>query len=82
MPSFGDQIFFKSKYGFRKGSNSQHRFVAMLIKERRSNNKEFGSLTKHKTFGALRTDLPKGFSCLSHKLLIANLMPMISVILL
>lgn len=73
MPLCCNQIFSKYKYGFWKGFSRQLCFIAVLEKQRRNNNEAFGPLIKHNTFGALGTDLPKAFYCLSHKLLIAKL---------
>ena len=61
-------IEFLSKYqcGFRKGYTTQHCLLAML-------EKWTSVVDKGKSFGALLTDLPKTFDCLSHELLFAKL---------
>ena len=67
MSEFFESSFF-SKYqcGFRKGLSAQHCLVSMLKKWKSATDSK-------KSFGALLTDLPKVFHCLSHYLLIAKL---------
>ena len=59
---------FLSKYqcGFRKGYSTQYCLLTMLEKWKSAGN-------KGTSFGALLTDLPKAFDCLSHELLFAKL---------
>ena len=61
-------IEFLSKFqcGFRKGCSTQHCLLAML-------KKWTSAVGKGKSFGALLTDLPETFDCLSHELLLAKL---------
>ena len=66
MSSFFDDIFSKYQYGFRKGFSTQQCLLALLEKWMRS-------IDRGKVFGALLTDLSKGFDCLNHDLLIAKL---------
>ena len=56
----------KFQCGFRKGYYAQHCFLMMLESWKEATNND-------KAFGALLTDLPKAFDCLSHDLLIAKL---------
>ena len=58
---------FLSKYqcGFRKNYSTQYFLLAMLEKWE-------SAVDKGKSFGALFTDLPKTFGCLSHELLLAK----------
>ena len=67
MSEFFESSFF-SKYqcGFRKGFSAQHCSVLMFEKWKCATDNK-------KSFGALLTDLPKAFDCLSHELLIAKL---------
>ena len=62
------KILFFSKYqcGFRKGFSPHHCLVSMLEKWKSATDNK-------KSFGAVLTDLPKVFDCLSHDLLIAKL---------
>ena len=59
---------FSSKYqcGFKKGFSAQHCLVSMLEKWKPATDNK-------KSFGALLTDLPKAFNCLSHDPLITKL---------
>ena len=59
---------FSSKYqcGSRKGFSAQHCLVAMLEKSK-------STAENKKLFGALLTNLPKTFGCLSQDLLVAKL---------
>ena len=68
-----DQISFfsldiPSKYqcGFRKGSSSQHCFIAIIKKWKKSDRNKG-------TLGASLKDLSKAFDCIPHELLIAIL---------
>ena len=63
---FFDEIFSKYQYGFRKGFSTQQCLLALLEKWK-------GSIDRGKVFGALLTDLSKGFDYLNHDLLIAKL---------
>ena len=57
-----------SKYqcGFRRGYNAQHCLITLIEKWKRS-------FDNGGAFGALLTDLSKGFDCLPHELLVAKL---------
>ena len=52
--------------GFRKGYNTQHALLFMLVTWKKA-------LDKNKNAAALLTDLSKAFDCLNHELLIAKL---------
>ena len=56
--------FFETRYqcGFRKGFSTKQGLLLMLKKWKRS-------IDKEKNFGALLTNLSKGFDCLDHELL-------------
>ena len=66
MSQFFENIFSKYQCGFLKGFSTQQCLLAMLQKWKKSVNNS-------KMFGALLTDLSKGFDCLDHELLIAKL---------
>ena len=66
MSEFFEPILSKYQCGFRKGFSAQHCLLAMLEKWK-------SAVDNKKTFGALLTNLPKAFDCLSHDLLIAKL---------
>ena len=66
LSQFFKNIFSRFQCGFRKGYNTQHCLLMMLDTWKEA-------VDKNKTFGALMTDLPKAFDCLSHDLLIAKL---------
>ena len=63
---FESSFFSKYQCGFRKGFSAQHRLVSMLKKDKSGTGNK-------KSFGALLTDLPNAFNCLSHGVLIAKL---------
>ena len=66
MSQFFENIFSIYQCGFRKGFSNQHCFLTTLQEWERS-------IDNSIMFGALLTDLSKGFDCLDHKLLIAKL---------
>ena len=66
MSRFFDDIFSKYQYDFRKWFSTKQCVSALLEKWKRS-------LDRSKVFGALLTDISKGFDCLDHDLLIAKL---------
>ena len=61
-----DQFCPKYKCGFRKGYSTQYCLLAMVENWK-------SAIDKGKLFGALSTDLPEAFDCLSHELLLAKL---------
>ena len=63
---FIDPLLSKYQCGFRKGFSAQHCLLAMLEKWK-------NAVDKGKVFGALLTELSKGFDCLPHELIIAKL---------
>ena len=63
---FIDPLLSKFQCGFRKGYGAQDCLLAMLENWK-------NEVDKGKVFGALLTDLPKAFDCLSHELIIAKL---------
>ena len=66
MSQFFENIFSKYQCGFRKCFSTQQCLLAMLEKWKRC-------VDDLKMFGALLTDLSKGFDCLDHELFIAKL---------
>ena len=66
MQTYFDNILSKYQCGFSKGFNGQHCIVSMIEKWKES-------VDNGRVFGALMRDLLKGFDCLHHKLLIAEL---------
>ena len=66
MSQFFENIFSKYQCGFRKCFSTQQCLLAMLEKWKRC-------VDDIKMFGALLTDLSKGFDCLDHELFIAKL---------
>ena len=62
-------MYFSSRHqcGFRKGYSTLQCLLAMLEKWRSAVD------NKKETFGALLTELPKAFDCLSHELLLVKL---------
>ena len=66
IAQFFDKILSKHKCSFRKGHSAQHSLIVLLEKWKES-------VDKGHVFGALLTDISKGFDCLPHNLLIAKL---------
>ena len=66
LSNFMDQFLSKYQCGFHKGYSTQYCLLAILEKCK-------SAVDKGKSFGALLTDLSKGFYCLSHELLLAKL---------
>ena len=64
--NFMDQFLSKYECSFRKGYSTQYYLLAMLEKWK-------SAVDKEKSFGALLTDLPEAFACLSDELLLAKL---------
>ena len=63
---FFDSILSKYQCGFRRGYNAQHCLITLTEEWKKS-------VDNSGAFGALFTDPPKAFDCLSHELLIAKL---------
>ena len=63
---FFDSLLSKHQCGFRRGYNAQHCLITLIEKWKKS-------VDNGGAFGALLTDLSKGFDCLPHELLIAKL---------
>ena len=61
ISKFMEPLLSEYQGGFRKGHNTQYCLLAMLEKWK-------SSVDKGSSFGALLTDLPKAFYCLSHEL--------------
>ena len=66
MQQYFDNILSRDQYCFRKGYNSQHCLITMIVILR-------GSIGEDGAFNTLLTDLSKAFHCLPHELLIATL---------
>ena len=66
MSGFFDKFLSEQQCGLRKRYSTQHCFLNLLEKWKRS-------LDKGKSFEALLTDLSKAFDCLDHELLTAKL---------
>ena len=60
------RFFLKYQCGFRKGFSAQHCLINLLEQWKKSTGQGL-------VFGAFLTDLPDGFNCLSHELLVAKL---------
>ena len=61
-----DNILFPSQCGCQKGFNAQHCLLVMIEKFKEAIDKGY-------EFGALLTDISKGFDCINHPLLISKL---------
>ena len=61
-----DELLSRHRICFRKGY-SKHQCLLTMLEKLKS------AIDNKKTFGALITDLPKAFDCLSHELLLAKL---------